>query len=114
MYRSVTDIRFYDVECKKYNKRVSFSSSKRSDFSKDNGVPGPTRYNAGTVSDKKLPVQFKAGREVNYIRKFRNVRLIRFSKTIAILAQETTTLRMKQNIRQSTTHWRRKSKSKSH
>lgn len=64
MYRSVTDMRFYNIEVKKYNKRVSFSSSKRSDLSKDNGVPGPTRYNTGTLSDKRLLVQFKAGREV--------------------------------------------------
>ena len=45
MYRSVTDFSFYDVDIKNNAKRVSFSSSKRSDFCKDNGVPGPTKYN---------------------------------------------------------------------
>ncbi len=47
MYRSVTDFR-YDVGLKKYDKKVSFSASKRSSFWKDNGVPGPTKY---TIKD---------------------------------------------------------------
>lgn len=64
MYRSVTDIRFYDVEMPKYNKRVSFTTSQRTNFCKDNGNPGPTKYNPNVNSDKKLSVQFKSSREV--------------------------------------------------
>lgn len=47
MYQSVTDFR-YDVDLKKFDKKVSFSASKRSTFWLNNGVPGPTKY---TVKD---------------------------------------------------------------
>lgn len=53
---------FYNVEPEKYNKRVSFTSSKRSEVSKDNGVPGPTKYSFVSLSDKRLSIQFGASR----------------------------------------------------
>lgn len=65
-YRSLTDVRFYDVNSKMYDKKVTFSSSNRIDFAKKDGVPGPTRYNVTTgFLDKKVGIQFKSGRDVH-------------------------------------------------
>lgn len=62
MYRSVSQFRTYDIDIKKYDKKVSFTTTKRTDFCKNDGVPGPTKYNPIDHMDKRLSVQFKNGR----------------------------------------------------
>lgn len=62
-YRSLTNVRFYDVGVKMYDKKVGFTSSKRTDFAKRDGVPGPTRYcNSEGSGNKNIGIKFKSGR----------------------------------------------------
>jgi hypothetical protein len=47
MYKSHAEFRFYDIEMKKFDKKIGFTTSKRSSiFNNNNGVPPPTKYSA--------------------------------------------------------------------
>ena len=44
MYSSVSDLKFYNIVSKKYDRKISFGTSKRTDFANKNNVPAPTAY----------------------------------------------------------------------
>jgi hypothetical protein len=47
---------------KKYDKKISFTTTQRSNFCRNDGIPGPTKYDPIKNPDKRLSVQFKNGR----------------------------------------------------
>ena len=62
MYRSAAEIPTYDIEIKKYDKKISFTTTQRTNFCRNDGIPGPTKYDPIKNPDKRLSVQFKNGR----------------------------------------------------
>ena len=65
-YSSESNLNFYDIEQKKYDKNISFGSSKRSVFNANNGVPASTTYykELNKKLSQSVGIMFKAGREV--------------------------------------------------